>query len=162
MWNLGLWYTQASQEKTREETWTIEFRRIGYELSARQARAILPSNPYDFCRRYLPGFFRRIYRYVRPFHGGLKTSKNPMPLSRRNFLKITGITAGAAAVAAIGVPLAVGEKEGVFDPNDSYWALEQPTANPPLLEDLDVDVAIIGGGYTGLSAAWHLAQKAPG
>ncbi len=85
-----------------------------------------------------------------------------MPLSRRNFLKITGITAGAAAVAAIGVPLAIGEKEGVFDPNDSYWALEQPTANPPLLEDLDVDVAIIGGGYTGLSAAWHLSQKAPG
>jgi glycine/D-amino acid oxidase-like deaminating enzyme len=50
----------------------------------------------------------------------------------------------------------------VFDPNDSYWALEQPPANPPLIEDMAVDVAIIGGGYTGLAAAWRLAQAAPG
>jgi len=43
----------------------------------------------------------------------------------------------------------------------SYWAA---TAGPeventdPVSSDLDVDVAIIGGGYTGLSAAYHLGR----
>jgi gamma-glutamylputrescine oxidase len=57
----------------------------------------------------------------------------------------------------------------IIDPNapgqahvDSYWAA---TAGPeiddaaPVRGDLDVDIAIIGGGYTGLSAAFHLARK---
>src|SRR5262245_28259336 len=34
----------------------------------------------------------------------------------------------------------------------------QPRHNPPLRHDLTVDVAIIGGGYTGLSAAYHVAR----
>ncbi len=41
----------------------------------------------------------------------------------------------------------------------SYWeATATPIAYPSLSGDETVDVAIIGGGYTGLSAALHLAQ----
>lgn len=43
-------------------------------------------------------------------------------------------------------------------PSGSYWeATARPGADsPPLQQDLDVDVAIIGGGFTGLSAAREL------
>lgn len=34
--------------------------------------------------------------------------------------------------------------------------------NPPLQGDLKVDIAIIGGGFTGLSAAFNLCKDAPG
>src|SRR5688572_23755886 len=45
---------------------------------------------------------------------------------------------------------------------DSYWAA---TAGPeiadaaPVAGDMDVDIAIVGGGYTGLSTALHLGRK---
>ncbi|TCT08412.1 glycine/D-amino acid oxidase-like deaminating enzyme [Tepidamorphus gemmatus] len=46
-------------------------------------------------------------------------------------------------------------------PVDSYWAATAPPltiAAAPLESDESCDVAIIGGGYTGLSAALHLAR----
>ncbi|MNF36548.1 Gamma-glutamylputrescine oxidoreductase [compost metagenome] len=48
--------------------------------------------------------------------------------------------------------------------NISLWMdqLEEPlAARAPLREDLDVDVAIIGAGYTGLWTAYYLKQLAP-
>ena len=45
---------------------------------------------------------------------------------------------------------------------DSYWtatAGPQPEDDGILADDREADVAIIGGGYTGLSCAYHLAKK---
>lgn len=42
----------------------------------------------------------------------------------------------------------------------SYWAATThiPAPSAPLIGDHDVDVAVIGAGYTGLSTAYHLAR----
>jgi gamma-glutamylputrescine oxidase len=57
----------------------------------------------------------------------------------------------------------------IIDPNapsqehvDSYWAAtggSEITDAAPVAGDMDVDIAIIGGGYTGLSTALHLGRK---
>lgn len=46
----------------------------------------------------------------------------------------------------------------------SFWlATYGPyTPNPPLQEDLSVDAAIIGGGFTGLTTAYNLCKQSPG
>ena len=45
----------------------------------------------------------------------------------------------------------------------NYWAAGRraPEAAPALRSDETVDVAIVGGGYTGLSAAYHLRSADP-
>jgi len=45
---------------------------------------------------------------------------------------------------------------------ESYWANVSgiaPEHDGAVIADLDVDVAIIGAGYTGLSCALHLARE---
>lgn len=46
-------------------------------------------------------------------------------------------------------------------PAPSYWQATEPAAVPglALVEDITVDTAVIGGGYTGLNAALRLAQR---
>ncbi len=50
-----------------------------------------------------------------------------------------------------------------FDDNQAVWlvgaAPDEPT--PPLARDLVVDVAIIGGGFTGVSTAYRLSRRFP-
>ena len=51
----------------------------------------------------------------------------------------------------------------VFDDNAAVWLIGAPPDEPapPLARDLDVDVAIIGGGFTGVSTAYYMSQRFP-
>ena len=45
----------------------------------------------------------------------------------------------------------------------SYWMTTRDyEPGPPLEEDVRVDVAVVGGGFTGLSTAYHLKKEEPG
>jgi glycine/D-amino acid oxidase-like deaminating enzyme len=50
------------------------------------------------------------------------------------------------------------------DSNPSVWAAEcePPRACPSLASRITTDVAIVGGGFTGVSTAWHLSRRQPG
>jgi glycine/D-amino acid oxidase-like deaminating enzyme len=50
-----------------------------------------------------------------------------------------------------------------FDENRSVWVAESapPRPAPELRGRLAADVAIVGGGLTGVSAAWHLRRRSP-
>lgn len=55
-----------------------------------------------------------------------------------------------------------GPNENKTSPNDSYWFKAKASQETPALaKDAKFDIAIIGGGYTGLSSAWHLANENP-
>lgn len=44
----------------------------------------------------------------------------------------------------------------------SYWmTTREYTPGEPLQGDIDVDVAIVGGGFTGLSSAYHIKKAEP-
>ena len=84
----------------------------------------------------------------------------PPPISRRSLLKTGAALAGTAATAAA-LPWLFPPKEAAFDRNASGWQKNGAADCPPLNESIQADVAIIGGGYTGLSTALHLAQIDP-
>src|SRR5215470_12579914 len=49
----------------------------------------------------------------------------------------------------------------LWDNSGSFWLAEEYTPNPPLTGRIQADVAIIGGGITGLSSAYHLKRRYP-
>ena len=84
--------------------------------------------------------------------------------SRRKFLKTTAVASaggatGAATLNAL-TPMVLPEKM-IFEANHSHWAEALPPVNAPLVKDLGADVAVIGGGFTGLSAAYYLKKNEP-
>ena len=84
-------------------------------------------------------------------------------LSRRQLL-IGGasvIAAGGTAAVVNAVSPFVLPEVPRFEINHSYWSLALPPANPPPTRDLRADVIVIGGGFTGLSAAYYLRQVLP-
>src|SRR5271157_347463 len=82
--------------------------------------------------------------------------------TRRSFLKTTayagaGSVAGAAALN--GISPEIWPEECVMEANGSHWAAALPAANPGLQQDIEADVAVIGGGFTGLSAAYYAKKS---
>ena len=59
-------------------------------------------------------------------------------------------------------PLPVKSRLMTTGPTWYEATLAAPPARPPLAADTEADVCVVGGGYTGLSAALHLAQKGIG
>lgn len=68
--------------------------------------------------------------------------------------------AAATAGSTVVTPLVCRETM-CFDPNTSYWTLAHAPGTPALAEDMRADLAIIGGGLTGLFAAYHFASRFP-
>lgn len=85
---------------------------------------------------------------------------DPRP-NRRSFLK-TAAVAGVATTAAAATVNAVFPRlfpeATVFEANQSFWVRALPAANSALQNDINADVAVIGGGFTGLSAAYYLKK----
>lgn len=85
------------------------------------------------------------------------------PTSRRRFLRWSACAGGGAVLGGIGLnaiaPL-IWNAPLQLEVNDSWWARSQAPPNPPLRTDLRVDVAVVGGGLTGLSAAYFLRRAA--
>ena len=55
--------------------------------------------------------------------------------------------------------LSVNDRDGCY-PNTYYAQNITPlTQTNPVQGDISCDVCVIGGGFTGLSTAWHLAQR---
>jgi glycine/D-amino acid oxidase-like deaminating enzyme len=93
-----------------------------------------------------------------------------MTWTRREFL------AGAATGAGVGVAAATLPRVLFSDPArppdlyeyyvDSYWfdssGLRDEPLRPPLRGDAKADVAIVGGGFTGLATAIAIARRQPG
>jgi gamma-glutamylputrescine oxidase len=84
--------------------------------------------------------------------------------SRRRFLKQAAIAGGGALLGTVGlnqISPRIWREPLVFAPNRSYWARTQLPQNPPLTADIAADVAVLGGGFTGLSAAYYIRSISP-
>ena len=85
-------------------------------------------------------------------------------MNRRRFLRSAVLGSGGILGSAVGInamtPLIW--HDGVrLDANASFWMQSQAPLNAPLTQDLTVDVAIIGGGLTGLSSAYYMRRSSP-
>ncbi len=80
-------------------------------------------------------------------------------MDRRQFLK-AGALAGAGAAYFSGAHLYLSDER--WTPNRSYWVSRgRAPVNPPLKGNHSVNLAVIGGGVTGLSTAIHAREVMP-
>jgi gamma-glutamylputrescine oxidase len=87
-----------------------------------------------------------------------------MTRNRRQFLKSAAYAGGGALIGGATLNWAsplIWREPLPLEPNRSYWARTQPPRNSRLGENLRVDVAVIGGGFTGLSSAYFIRQVSP-
>lgn len=79
--------------------------------------------------------------------------------TRRRFLKGAALAGGGVILGAAGlnqISPKIWRESMEFEPNRSYWARNQAPQNPPLMNHISVDVAVLGGGFTGLSSAYYI------
>ena len=84
--------------------------------------------------------------------------------TRRRVLQSAGLATLGTAAGAItlnAVAPRLWPQTAPVDLNDSYWAAALPAAEPALRNAIDVDVAVIGGGLTGLATAFYLRRADP-
>lgn len=72
-----------------------------------------------------------------------------------------GLMRAAGAAARFSYPLSWEKLQ--IDENNSVWAAYTPdyVADAALTGDISADLAIIGGGYTGISTAYHFSRRYP-
>ncbi len=81
-------------------------------------------------------------------------------MNRRQFLKTAAFASAGTALYLSGAHLYLPDER--WTPNESYWVSRgRALMNPPLQGDHSVDLAIIGGGVTGLSTATHAREIMP-
>jgi gamma-glutamylputrescine oxidase len=88
----------------------------------------------------------------------------PNQSNRRVFLRNSLYAGSGVLLGAIGldyVSPSIWHRPLPLEPNDSYWANSQSQLNPELTDDATADVAVIGGGFTGLSSAYFIRQASP-
>ena len=84
--------------------------------------------------------------------------------SRRRFLKTAAYAGGGTLLGCAGlnqISPRIWSERLPFDSNQSFWARSQPSENPKLTSNIAVDVVIVGGGFTGLSSAYHIRSVSP-
>ncbi|MEM7335271.1 MAG: FAD-dependent oxidoreductase [Chloroflexota bacterium] len=72
-----------------------------------------------------------------------------------------GLIQAASGMARLGYPTSWEKLD--IDENRSLWAAYTPNYQPntPLTNDDTADLCIIGGGYTGISTAYHFSERYP-
>jgi glycine/D-amino acid oxidase-like deaminating enzyme len=101
--------------------------------------------------------------------GAEDTAAKPKKISRRSF--VGGMAAGAAGAWGLSHGLNRIGRDPARPPDlyeyflDNFWFktvdLYGQKINPPLKGSHKADIVIIGGGFTGLSSAYHLMRKFP-
>ena len=84
-------------------------------------------------------------------------------MTRRSLSGRMLLTAASAASAAWPIASRLLPEKLEIDDNQSLWVAQTPDyqALPPLRQPISADLAIIGGGFTGVSTAYHFSRRYP-